>query len=523
MSEKTHGSGFSYQIKAVIDVGSTSIRMAVAQICENGSFSQLDSLSQSVSIGSDTFNFGEISRSTVENCVGVLRNFKQVLAEYRIDITKDMRAVATSAVSEAANRAEFLDRVYMATGINVEIIDGTEVNRLTFLALAPLLRDNPELGVGRLLAAEAGGGSTELLGIENGRVFFAHSYKIGSYRLREIMNSLHASETLQIETLETEIASGMRLLNTTARGSRGNVRLLLMGGDIRFAAHHLLSEWNESGFVSLKAGKLEKFAEKVIHRDVERVAADYGLAIEKAQTLGPALKIYARMINKLGLKEVLVCGVTLRDGLMAEAAAGNAWTRDFVKQILHSAEETGRRYFYDREHADCVTENSLILFDSLQREHSLDYRYRVILTVAAKLHDIGVFISSRNHHKHSMYLIQNSEIFGLSDLDIKLAALVARYHRRAVPRESHIDYMSLTREHRMVVSKLSAILRVADSLDRSHMQTISSPVIIPENDVVYIKAGRPGNFTSEKRILERKGDLFEKIYGRPVVLLNGNG
>lgn len=511
----------SYSLKAVIDVGSTSIRMALGQVYENSTFRLLDSLSQSISIGSDTFNLGMISHYTTEKCVEVLANFRQVLEEYRMDPERDVRAVATSAVSEASNRNDFLDRIYMATGINVEVIEGSEVNRLTFLALEPLISENPRLREGRLLAAEVGGGSTVILGIEDGRVFYTHSYRIGSYRLREIIGSMNVSESRQIEALEIEIESGMRLLGRSAGKRSGRVNLLLMGGDIRFAARQLLPEWDGSSLVELTLKKLEKFAETIIHSEVEKIAGRYGLPLEEAGTLGPALRIYCRMADKLSLKKALVCGVTLRDGLMAEAASGSGWTDEFVEQILHSARKTGKKYYYDADHADCVTENSIILFNALQSEHRLQRKERVILKVASILHDTGVFIDSQSHHKHSRYIIQNSEIFGLGSGDILVASLVARYHRRSMPKESHEDYMSLPRELRMTVSKLAALLRVADALDRSHMQTIRDPDIVPRQEAVYIIPENQGNHTAARRAVEKKGDLFTKVFGRPAVLLDG--
>lgn len=512
-----------YRIKAVIDVGSTSIRMAVGQINEDGTHAQLDSLSQSVSIGSDTFSCGVISHETTERCVGVLKNFKRVIGEYGVSGDEDIRAVATSAVSEAGNRSDFLDRLYMATGIDVEVIDGSEVNRLTFLALKPLLDSHPWLKEGTLLASEAGGGSTVLLGMRKGRVFHTHSYKLGSYRLREVMEAMHASESKQIETLENEIETSMRLLRKTAGKSPGDVRLLLMGGDIRFAARHILHCTGLHDLIELNTRELEEFTRHIIHRGTHSISSEYGLAPEEARTLGPALKIYSRMARKLSLDSVLICGVTLRDGLMAEAATGSGWTDDFVEQVLHSAEETGFRYGFDAEHARCVTENALSLFNALQEEHKLQRRERILLKVAAMLHDTGTFISSQKHHKHSAYLIRNSEIFGLGERDLLLISLIARYHRKAMPMDAHEDYCTLSREEKLTVSRLAGILRVADALDRSHMQFIRNPVVRPEKEAVLIFSGKCGLNTGESTAVEKKGDLFRKVFGRPAVLVQGGG
>jgi exopolyphosphatase/guanosine-5'-triphosphate,3'-diphosphate pyrophosphatase len=507
-----------FALKAVIDVGSTSIRMAVAQIGPDGTVDLLDSLSQSVSIGSDTFTRGQVSRATIEECVKVLKNFSVILAEYGIDLGRDVRAVATSAVREAGNRDEFLDRVYMATGINVEVIEGTEVNRLTYLGFRNLLEANPSLKCDGLLAAEIGGGSTELLGLQSGHVSFAHTYRMGSYRLRETMHSLQASAGRQRAVLDMEIAASVRPMREAFEGDPKKLLLLLMGGDARLAVQLLEAEWSGTGLSELKVAQLEKLAQDILCADLDQLAAKYHLSFEEAQTFGPALLGYARLAQQFKLKKVLVCGITLRDGLLAEAALGNTWTKGFMGQILHSVREIGRRYHLDQAHADAVTTHALALFHVLAAEHRLGYRYEVILHVATQLHDIGLFIGNTGHHKHSQYIIEHSDLFGLGQGDIKLAALVARYHRRALPRASHPEYGALAREQRLVVGKLAAILRVADALDRSHAKGARDVRIELQEGKLLLEVDRAEDFAAEKRALAEKSEMFEKVYGRQVVL-----
>lgn len=523
MAILTQSDSDSYTLKAVIDVGSTSIRMVVAQIYENGRVDTLDTLNQSVAIGSDTFTRGRISRGIIEDCVKVIRSFSSVLEEYKIDLRTDVRAVATSAVREARNRDEFLDRIYIATGINLVAIEGTEVNRLTFLGIKPVLARNAALRKGPVLVAEVGGGSTELLGLDDGRVAFAHTYRMGSYRLRETLEQMDDRNASQSEALEMEIAAGVRQCRDAVGDAPGNPALLLMGGEARLAARVLLKKWNQDQIVQLKVSDLAQMAQQVLEMDVEQVSGRYNLSYEEALGLGPALKIYCQLAAAFNLSNVYICGVTLRDGLLEEAASGNVWSEDFVEQILSSVREVGRKYHLDAAHAECVTENALAVFRALQEEHGLGYRYEVILTVAGLLHDVGMFIGSSSHHKHSKYLIENSDLFGLGKADIQLAAVVARYHRRAMPRMSHPEFSVLTREKRLIVSKLASILRAADALDRSHTQAIR-PIKVTLNDrQLIVEASRSGEFAAEKRALSGKGKMFEQVYGRTVVLRTKRG
>jgi exopolyphosphatase/guanosine-5'-triphosphate,3'-diphosphate pyrophosphatase len=515
--------GSDYTLKAVIDIGSTAVRMAVAQIHKDGRVHMLDSLTQSVAVGQDTFTRSKISRSTIEECVTVLRNFSAVLAEYNMDPQADVRAVATSAVREARNRDEFLDRVYMASGIDVQVIEGTEVNRLSFLAIQPVLRENELLCEKSLLVVEVGGGSTELLGLDHARVSFAHTYRMGSYRLRESMDAQQGSAARKRSVLESEVEAGVRQCCDTVDQHAVKPPMLLMGGDARLAARLILGDWDETALAELKVSELSKLAEKVLTLDVEQVARKYHLVHEEAQTFGTALLAYARLAMAFGLKRAFICGVTLRDGLLADMASGGTWSEDFVEQILHSVREVGRRYNLDQAHADCVTHLSSILFRAMAAEHRLSERYEVILTVAAQLHDVGMFIGSSSHHKHSKYIIDNSDIFGLGERDLKLASLVARYHRGALPRASHTDYVKLPREERLIVNKLAAILRAADALDRSHTQAIKNVQVRLSEGSAELDVMRSGEFATEKRALIAKGQMFEQVYGRTLVLRTRRG
>ncbi|MBN2684722.1 MAG: HD domain-containing protein [Pontiellaceae bacterium] len=506
----------SYSLKAVIDVGSTSIRMTVAQVYSDGTIETLDALHQNVSIGSDTFTEGRISRQTIEDSVKVLRSFSALLEEYRIDLRTGVRAVATSAVREACNRTEFLDRVYMATDISVEVIEGFEVNRLTFLGVRPYI--GSALQRNRLLVVEVGGGSTELLGLNEGRVFIAHTYRMGSHRMREVMDAQSGSELQQQEVLSAEIDSGVRQCRDTVGSVDRKISMLLLGGEVRFAARLLDKTWDETQLLSIKVSALARLANHILALDVETVARQYHLSFEEAQTVGTALCINVRLARAFRLQRVYVSGVTLRDGLLEEMAQGNVWADDFVNQILHSVREVGRKYQVDQKHSDCVADIARALFRALQTEHRLDYRYEVILMVAAQLHDIGSFIGSSSHHKHSKYLIEHSDIFGLGEKDVRLSALVARYHRRAVPKPGHSDYAALTRDDRLVVNKLAAILRVADALDRTHTQLLQKIIVTPAERQVLIDTRCGGDFAAEKRALIEKGEMFEQVYGRPVVL-----
>ena len=208
----------------------------------------------------------------------------------------------------------------------------------------------------------------------------------------------------------------------------------------------------------------------------------------------------------------------MRDGLLLDTTVENVWSQIFGNQIRRAALELARRYHADIKHVQKVAKLACAVFDALGAHHRLSRRHEILLVVACLLHDIGLFVNARSHHKHSMYLIQASEIFGLSSHDLQLVALIARYHRGALPRASHSPYMALDREDRMAVSKLAAILRIADALDRSYSQRIRSVACTVEDGRLVLTVPFAGDLTLEQHALREKGSFFEDVYGmRPVL------
>ena len=506
---------------AVIDIGTTSVRMAVAQVQEDGRIQTLESLQQAVSLGKDTFTKGVLEPATVAECVQALRSFRKILNEYGITDPHRIRAVATSAVREAANRDQFLDRIYIATGLEVEAIDEAELNRLTYFSVKPVLDSEPVLQTSNVLIVEVGGGSTEMLGLRRGRVSFSHTYRLGSLRLREMLEDYRAPTARFRAIIESH-------LDRTLDQVRGNPALretkqmLIMGGDARFAVTQLTTEWRLSGLAHLDVAALDGLCKDVLSHSVDDLVRRHRLSYPDAETLAPALLIYLRLAQALGLSRLLVTSISMRDGLLAEIATEDAWAGEFSEQILHSARVLGKKYQVNEPHTHRVAEMCRHLFQALRDEHQLGPRYESMLTVAALLHEIGFFVSNQSHHKHSMYLILNSNVFGLGARDLLLTALIARYHRRATPKPSHEGYSDLDRESRIIVAKLAAILRVADALDRSHSGRIVRPRVTIKDQELVLSVANVTDLTLERLALDEKGPMFEQVYGLRVVLHKRN-
>jgi exopolyphosphatase / guanosine-5'-triphosphate,3'-diphosphate pyrophosphatase len=513
MSSASQGLVRQVRPAAVIDIGTTSIRMAIAEIDNMGGVRKLESLSQAVSLGRDTFTQGYIAKSTIEECVRVLKSYRRILEEYQVTSADQMRIVATSAVREARNRLAFLDRVFIASGMEVQALDEAEVNRITYLGIQPFLQSEASLADSPVVVVEVGGGSTEMLMVRGGNVLFAHTYRLGSLRLRKMLENYRTPRRKVREIMESHIRRTVEQvkdqLSPEAQGAE--IEVIALGGDVRFCASRVLPDWNPGQLARLPVADILRLTD-------DEIVQKYHTTFPEAETAGPALLAYIMLAHVLERDYVLVTNTNLRDGLLKEMAVGHRWNQDFSNQIIRSALDLGRRFDFDEQHALHTAELSKALFHQLKNEHKLEPRHEVILYVAALLHEIGQFVNIRSHHKHAMYLIRNSELFGLSRKDLSLVALTARYHRRASPQPTHEGYNLLDREDRVAITKMAALLRVAVALDESRSQRIKDFKCQREDGALVIFVPGVEDLSLEQLALRQNSSLFEETFGTPVQL-----
>ena len=291
-----------------------------------------------------------------------------------------------------------------------------------------------------------------------------------------------------------------------------------MGGDIRFAMSEIKDAPQGNELEDVKLKSLERFVSEVLESSPENLVMRYHMSLPDAQLMGPGLLTIATFARAFGMDKVTVANVNLRDGMISEMAKGRMWSRSIGEQIVRAATQLGRKYHFNEPHSVHVAKLACNLFDQLQPLHGMSGRFRGLLEVAAILHRIGAFVGNKGSHKHSMYIINNSEFFGVGSEDKRLVALVARYHRRAMPSSRHIGYSSLDRDLRVAVSKMASILRLAVALNVSRSQKINSLKckILPHE--IQIVTEELSDLALERLELRHAGGLFESIFGKPVIL-----
>jgi len=496
---------------AAIDIGSNSIRMVVAQVLPDGKLEMLEQLRQAARLGQDTFRRGRLGGQTMRAAVGILRDYRKVIDFYKVE---QVRAVATSAVREASNSDAFIDRVFMATGFDVEVIDTPEESRLTVSAVRREIADALGKERANVLIVDVGGGSTLLTILVRGEIATSQSVQLGSIRLQESLMTADEPPDRATEILRHQISNVIAAVQSSLPLNRAQT-YVAVGGDARFAAGQIGQPTASPALSSIARSNFDKLVRRCESHTPEELSKIYGMPFADAETLKAALLVYHALFQVTRARQMLVSQVTMRDGLLLDLALTVTGQEDesISKGVIFSAMAVAEKYRVDVNHSRNVSDLAVRLFDQLQSEHGLNPRHRLLLRVAGLVHEIGGFVSSRAHHKHSYYLIANSEIFGLTREEVNIVAHVGRYHRRSCPKPSHVEYMMLPRENRMLVSKLAALLRVADALDHTHSQQIRDLRCERRGDEMVILVPAPADLTIERRELANKGDLFEDIYG----------
>lgn len=498
---------------AGIDVGSNAIRFIAAEFSARDRYEQLESIREPIRMGHETFLSGFIPADLMDEGVAAIERFRETMDALEI---RAYRAVATSAVRDSLNGGEFVERVWEKAGLRVETITGPEEARLVWLAIRPLV----DLGDGQWVLVDLGGGSVEVSLIDSERMHWSESHLLGTVRLLEELADASEESPEQARRMLEDHAAMLRI-SAIARGlsTRG---MIATGGNIETLAELAKARTDSRGVSRLPLPRLHAVMEEIAELSPKERIKQLGLREDRADVILPAAIVYERVATYVGAPEIVVPNVGVKEGLLYDVLEDvlehGAHEERLQREAIAGAIAVAQRYDFETAHAHQVTRLALDLFDQLEALHRLGSRERRILAVAGLLHDIGQFISYRRHHKHSFYLISHAELPGFTPAEIGLVALVARYHRRAEPKDSHEGYADLDGDDRAVVDRLASILRIADALDRAHQQQVKAVTAMAheKEQRLVLEIEGEGDLMPERWALRKKGQLFEKVFGLSV-------
>lgn len=504
---------------ATIDIGSNSIKLAVVDAAVSDSFAVIARHKDVIRLGHETLQKGHLSAAAIERATNCLKRFRSIAEARGAD---RIVVVATASVREAKNSTQFIEEVEGATGLKVEVLSGIEEARLIGLAA---FQSKALPGVTNL-NIDIGGGSTEISLFRDGLPVSLFSVKLGAVLCSEKFLLTDPPKPKELNSLRTEIHAAFERPARELKGQEWQQvtgtsgTILAIGAVLRQrlttevvsrnqAAQPIETEiaWRHLSRLNTSLGRMSA---------TERCSVP-GISTQRAAIIVAGGQILEGAMLALAIDRLVSCDWALREGVIIDRlrefeAELRPPATDDADQKLRGVHALGLRFGYEKGHSRQVAKLSEQIFDSLATSENLTRHQRTLMSAAALLHDVGYHIAHDAHHKHSLYLIRNSELTGFSEAERQLIANIARYHRKSLPKEKHPEFAALHPLDKETVLKLGGILRLADSLDRSHDSRVADVSCSREGEVMRIEIRSDLNCENELLEAERRREMFEQAF-----------
>ncbi len=495
---------------AIIDLGSNTARLMIAQFTQDRVFKITDEVSRRVRLGEGIAGGGRLRSPARSRALDAVRMFKSFCDAQGID---HILPVATAAVRDAGNGAGFLEEIARGTGLNFRLLSGEEE---AFYSTVGVING---LGLFNGIILDVGGGSAEIGLIRDGAFSKGASTPFGTVRTTETYLPGPEVTTGQTKRLDADIDQVLEGIGWLK--SRGMLPIAGVGGVVRALVRiDRMERKYPLGLVhgyELKRRRLEKLIERIASVPVsERSRRIPGLQKEREDIILAGAMIVAAVMRKAGARRLIVSGQGLREGLFFEEAFKPVSRLESTVRLRRfTILNLARLYGYEGAHTGHVARLSLSMYDQLQEIHGYGRSEREYLWAAAMLHDIGTVIDYYDHHKHSAYIILNAGLPGFDHREIVIIAWLCLNHRRGKPGFSRYQTL-LKKEERTMVYRLSALLRLSEYLDRSRSQIVEGVTLEVGTGKVRMKIVSRDNrdVTVELSEARNRVQLFEECFGR---------
>jgi len=485
-----------------IDVGSNAMRLGIAAQDNHGAPRLIQRYREPVRLGHDAFTSGTLSPQTMDEAVEAFRQFRRILDQHHVE---KYRATATSAMRDAANGRELITRIADETGIQLNLISGEEEARLVHYSICRRV----DLSNQFTLLIDMGGGSVEVTLCDDGEVVSAQSFKIGTVRLLEMLG-----QEGDFNTLLSEYLDGTRKKLREQIGRRKTDQCVATGGNAGAIGELACQLLDTPSPNQISLAQLDTLIHTLAGLSFEERIRDLGLRPDRADVILPAAMVFHDIMALAGAETMIMPEASLLDGIMLDMVDSEQRTfKSQRRNLLAWARSLKKKYHVDRKYGKHVARLALELFDQLQDRHGLGHRNRLLLELAAQVHEIGMYVRVGGHHRHAAYLVSVAPLLGLADEEKNLLAQIVRYQRKGAPNESHDAFAALDEETRQTVWQLSALLRLAIALNKERRNRVHDVEIeISANDITLHLEGH-GDLLLERWAALKTADYLKQAFG----------
>lgn len=502
---------------AVIDIGSNSTKLVIGE-GDGKHLRIIDTLKNVNAIGRSTFYKGRIAQDIFYEVISVLNKYKEVIAQYEVE---QVKTIATTAVREALNRDIFLDTIKRMTGFDVEVLNVGDVVYYIDSFLSYKLNKTYPINDKNLLIVELGAGSLDISVMEKGFAVASFGMPLGTLRLKQFKSQIAGSKKEIYQALEEYVEN--EILST--KRSFPDILIddiILIDESYSAELHKIVPNKNRAAsFFKFQFRESNLLISRIKGKNLDDLSDFYDIPFEHTDAIDGYAIVLNKLFRLLKKRSFYILETSLAEALLANIIYGMELAQKYNKenQLISVAKFLCYKFDLDIKHAQQVAFLSEEMFKRLQPAMGLRNQDLLYLSLASYLHNIGLFINNRAHHKHSEYIINSLSLFRLKPVEIRCIACIARYHRKAIPQKSHFFYQSLSTADRILVQKLSSLLRIANSLDASHKQKVKAI------DVQFVRPGEIDLIVStresmalERSVFKERKKFFEEISGSMVNL-----
>jgi Exopolyphosphatase len=502
---------------AAIDVGSFELSMKIFEISSKTGMREIDHIRHHIDLGMDTYAEGKITYARVDELCRYLNEFTQIMKTYKVS---EYKAYGTSAIRETENTTIILDQIRQRTGISVEVLSNSEQRFLDYKSIAFMGEAFNRIIEKGTAIVDIGGGSIQISLFDKDTLIATQNLRLGVLRLRDYLYHLDVGRP-QYETLIDELVSSQLSVFRKLYLKDKQIENIIIVDDYISA---LLRKKNIAERVGdqVDVKTFDKFMKLLKERTLQELTRLFDMPEENVILLFITYVLMTRIIQTMGAKLLWVPGVTLCDGIAYEYAQNNKIVlpeHDFEQDIIACAQNISKRYMGSRKRGETLERIALTIFDSMKRIHGFGERERLLLQIATLLHDCGKYISMVNLGECSYSIIVATEIIGLSHVEQEIVANVVKYNHLEFEYYDEMGRVStLDRESYLKIAKLTAILRVANGLDRSHKQKFKDVKTRLRDNELIITVETNEDITLEKGMFSHRAEFFEEVYSvRPVI------
>lgn len=502
---------------AAIDVGSYELSMKIFEVSKAKGMHEIDHVRHRIDMGSETYGVGKLSYERVDELCRMLQEFSGIMKSYQVS---DYKAYGTSAIRETKNRAILLDQIEQRTGIHIDVLSNSEQRFLDYKSIAFQGEGFPKTIESGTAILDIGGGSIQLSLFDNDTLVSTQNMKLGVLRLKERLSHVDASigryESLVGEIVESQMSVYKKLYLK----DRQIKSIIVVDDYISVLVARKSKENGISRFADKKT--MEYFLEICRTRKFSELSKFLNMPEENMSLLYISMILLHNIMETMGAEQIWAPGVTLCDGIAYEYAEKNkiiTSQHDFGKDIIACAQNISKRYHGSKKRSETLEKIALTIFDSMKKVHGLGKRERLLLQLSTILHDCGKYISMVNLGECSYSIIMATEIIGLSHLEREIVANVVKYNHLEFDYYDKMGYQQvIDKESYLKIAKLTAILRLANGLDRSHKQKFKNVKIALKEEELVITVDTAEDITLEKGLFGARANFFEEVYNiRPVI------